>query len=332
MSRKFGLVFFLSVLIATCIAQTDTIAPRLPLLKHPSEFNKTRFWSLAIGGAAGYSGLTYGLNELWYKQYPRTSFHFFNDLGEWEDMDKVGHTYSAYNESSLTFHSALWTGMDRRDAMWTAAGIGTLFQLTIEMMDAYSEKWGFSGYDIGFNTIGVALFVGQELAWQEQRMVMKVSSYRNAYSDNLVYSEDGNSSTRLNRRADDLFGHSMAQILLKDYNAQTLWLSANVSSFLSNDQSKFPKWLNIAVGYGAENMFGGFDNSWEEDGTRYVLDDPAFQRRRQYYLSFDIDLNRLNIKNRWLQSIARVLNIVKIPSPTLELDSNGTFKFHPLFF
>ena len=36
------------------------------------------------------------LNEVWYDQYQKESFHFFNDLKEWKYMDKIGHVCTAY--------------------------------------------------------------------------------------------------------------------------------------------------------------------------------------------------------------------------------------------
>ena len=83
-------------------------------------------------------------------------------MGEWNDVDKFGHTFTAYFETSWCFNGARWTGLDRRKSLWLAAGLGTLFQATIEVFDGFSEKWGFSVADIGFNTAGVAAFVGQE--------------------------------------------------------------------------------------------------------------------------------------------------------------------------
>ena len=47
--------------------------------------------------ALGATTLSYfGLYNLWYKNYQQTSFHFFNDLEEWNYMDKAGHIYSSY--------------------------------------------------------------------------------------------------------------------------------------------------------------------------------------------------------------------------------------------
>ena len=126
------------------------------------------------------------VNQLWYKEYPRSKFHTFNDIGEWEDMDKIGHSFSAYIESRWVFQGAMWTGMDRRKAMWLGAGLGNLFQGSIEILDGFSDKWGFSIGDIGFNAAGSALFVGQELLWREQRITMKYSTHYNNYPNTCL--------------------------------------------------------------------------------------------------------------------------------------------------
>ena len=55
-----------------------------------------------------------------------------------------------------------------------------------------------------------------------------------------------------------LLGSSLPEQILKDYNGQTYWFSANLHSFFK--KSKIPKWFNIAVGYGAEGMITGNDD------------------------------------------------------------------------
>jgi hypothetical protein len=49
-------------------------------------------------------------------------------------------------------------------------------------------------------------------------------------------------------------------------------------------QSKIPKWLNLAVGYGADGMLSGNG----ENTTLAALD--SAQRSRQFYLSVDLGL------------------------------------------
>ena len=77
-------------------------------------------------------------------------------------------------------------------------------------------------------------------------------------------------------------GENHLQRALKDYNGQTYWLSFNMKSLLNIEQEKFPNWLNLAVGYSGDNM----TNPYHEEG-----DD---ERKRQYLLSLDVDLTKIN--------------------------------------
>ena len=329
--RYILLLFFISLFSATVLSSQET--QRLRFFEYADTLHKGRLWTTAGLTTTLYTGTMIGVNTLWYSQYPRSGFHTFNDMGEWEDMDKIGHLFSAYTESKWVFQGALWAGVERRKAMWLGVGLGTLFQGSIEILDGFSEKWGFSIGDIAFNTAGCALFAGQEMLWQEQRILMKYSAHYNTYSSDPIYSENDGSITTLKARTDDLYGTNFSQTFLKDYNSQTIWVSGNIHSFLKNEESRIPKWLNIAVGYGAENMFGGFSNSWaEEDGTSYSVDPNAYPRQRQFYLSFDIDLTRIKVRNPFLRSLLGVINSLKIPAPTLEYNTTGQFKFHAVYF
>ena len=58
------------------VAQQDTL--------HPA-----RKWIVGGTNAALWGGSTILLNEIWYKDYPRSSFHTFNDAGNWRYMDKL---------------------------------------------------------------------------------------------------------------------------------------------------------------------------------------------------------------------------------------------------
>jgi len=37
-----------------------------------------------------------GLDQLWYADFPRSSFKTINDTDEWLQMDKLGHVFSSY--------------------------------------------------------------------------------------------------------------------------------------------------------------------------------------------------------------------------------------------
>ena len=232
-------------------------------------------------------------------------------------MDKAGHALSTYAGSRVAADCWRWAGLDRRKAAWTASLSSMGYLTMVEMLDGFSEKWGFSPGDMIFNTAGTALFLSQELSWGEQRIAMKLSYRPVAYD------------VTLRERTESLFGRSPAERFLKDYNGQTIWLSANIRSFLPS--TRVPAWLNIAVGHGVRTMLGGRENVWEDDNG-ITTDRSDVLRYRRFFLSLDIDLSRIPVKNRFLRSALSVVNIVKIPAPALEIDGRGRIRGHLLHF
>jgi len=298
----------------------------------PSDtFNNKRFWTATGITAATYTATVIGLNEIWYKQYPRSGFHFQNDWGEWRNVDKMGHMFTSYLWSSWVSDVARWTGIESRKADWVGVGTSLLFQTTLEIMDGFSDRWGFSWSDMAFNVAGAGLYIGQQRLWNEQRILLKFSSTPVSHPDYIVTSTDGESVMTLNQRAEDLFGTSFFERLLKDYNAQTIWTSVNIYSFLQAE-SKFPKWLNVAFGYGAFNMYGGYKNEWMKDGAHYVLDDDTFPRYSQYYLSVDVDLSKIPVKSPFLRTLLKALNVIKIPAPAIQFNKIDGVRFHAIKF
>jgi len=295
--------------------------------------NKARTYTLIGGTSVGYAAAMIGLNAAWYSDFERKSFHLFNDWGEWNDMDKVGHLYSAYNESLILMYGGLWAGMPRKKAMWMGVGFGALFQTSIEVLDGFSAKWGFSVGDIAFNTGGLALLAAQELAWQEQRITLKVSVHPVRYPRTTINAINGEGTTTIADRTANLYGEKFYESFLKDYNGQTLWASANIRSFMKKEDSKIPRWLNIAVGYGADNLLGGFANSWTTDDLNYTASPVDFPRRRQFYLSFDVDFTRIKTRKPFIKGLLICLNAIKFPAPTMEWNTNGGgFRFYPVYF
>lgn len=275
---------------------------------------------LLIGGvnAAGYGGSLLVLNNTWYRNSVRTSFHTFNDSKEWLQVDKLGHAWAAYNTGRASTAMWEWAGVPHKKAVWIGGLSGAAYLTVIEFLDGHSAKWGWSWSDIGANILGSGLNMGQEFLWNEQRIQYKFSFHKNNYSD-----------PQLERRANALFGKSWYERMLKDYNAQTYWFSANLHSFFKN--SSLPPWLNIAVGYGAKGMFGGFDNEWEDENgnaiTRYDI-----PRERQFYISPDIDFTKIKTNSKFLRTTFSFLNAFKCPAPALMLNNKGKLKAYFLYF
>ncbi|MEI9810945.1 MAG: DUF2279 domain-containing protein [Bacteroidota bacterium] len=289
----------------------------IPVLLTPEQ-KKKRQWLIAGINIAGYGGSLVLLNSAWYKGYARTGFHTFNDSKEWLQVDKTGHAWGAYNAGKTSAAMWKWAGVPSKKAALIGALSSTAYLTGIEFMDAYSAKWGWSWSDISANIIGGGLFVGQEYLWNEQRIQFKFSFHTKNYSDPV-----------LEQRADNLFGKPWYERMLKDYNAQTYWFSANIKSFLP--ESKLPAWLNVSIGYGADGMYGGFENTWP-DQPGNEIDRTDIPRKRQFYLAPDIDFTKIRTNKKWLKTVFTFLNAFKCPAPAFMMDSKGKFKMYAVYF
>lgn len=282
--------------------------------------DSTNIKPVRLAFVAGTQALTtgfmlYGLNEAWYEDYESSPFHAKNDLGEWCQMDKLGHVYAAYSFAGPLSGMYTWAGLDRKKSVLYGSAAGVTFLTVIEVLDGVSAEWGFSWGDMGANILGGALYATQELAWQEQRIQLKFSALIRNYSP-----------AELANRADQVYGTSPAERILKDYNAQTYWLSVSVHDFYK----RWPKWLNIAVGYGGEDMYGAYYNTWKDVNGKYH-DRADIQRYRQFYISPDINLSAIKTRSKTINAILEYMTI-KIPAPTLEYNTNGKFIFRALYF
>lgn len=227
-------------------------------------------------------------------------------------MDKMGHGWTGYHFSRFITDAWQWAGLSRHRSTELGAGISLVYMLSIEYLDGRSAKWGWSWGDVAADVFGAGLFAGQEWGWKEQRLNLKFSAWpKHSYEQDLK------------NRADDLFGSSFQGRLLKDYNAQTYWLSANLKSFFKG--SNLPVWLNVSVGHGAEGMFGGFENIARDKEGNVTFDRRDIKRYRQWYLAPDVDFTKIKTKGKFLRSVLSALNVLKFPAPALEL-SNGKLR------
>jgi hypothetical protein len=277
-------------------------------LKPSDSLNTKRQNTVIISEALMASGALVGLNQLWYSDYPKSDFHFINDNSEWLQMDKLGHSFSSYHLGRLGAEALNWSGASKKNQLVYGAGLGFVFLTAVEVFDGFSSEWGASTGDIIANASGAAFYFSQELLWKEQRITPKFSFHTTQYA---------------NQRP-AVLGSSFAEQILKDYNGQTYWLSVNLYSFSKG--SKIPKWLNLALGYGGDGMITGNKENYSQNSTSNP------QRFRQFYLSWDVDLTKINTKSHFLKTIFSVLNTVKIPAPTIEIRQFNGIKWHLIYF
>jgi hypothetical protein len=300
-------ICFIAICISLHLPRSWVSAQTAPPVA-PDSLNKKRLSWLAGSELAAYGITMTGLYQAWYKGYEHSSFHFFDDSKEWLQMDKAGHGFSAYYFNKISTHGFRWCKMQSKNSALWGAGVSWISMASIEVFDGFSAKWGASWTDLTANTGGIILYTGQYLLWDEQRITPKFS-----------FSRSGFAGLR-----PDALGGTLAEEVIKDYNGQTYWLSFNLKSLTKI--KVLPAWLNLAVGYGADEMLGGSAN----DG--FEVQHPDNLRSRQYYLSLDIDFTKINTRSVFLRSVFGIINCLKVPLPTLELSENTRLKGHWIYF
>lgn len=281
------------ILDLACNAQTDSL----------SIYRKRKI-EFVVTGASLYSISVFGMNELWYKQYKRSSFHWIDDSKEWLQLDKVDHSFNAFYLNKIISYGLRWSGTDQHQSLIYGSFISFVGISTVEVFDGFSAGWGASATDLFANFTGVILYSIQYAAWQEDKIIPKYSLRTTKYAS----------------MRPEVFGNTPLKRFLKDYNGHTYWLSFNLHSLIRSE--KLPPWLCLSLGYGGEGMISGNE---KQPGVPYV------ERYRQYYLSLDIDLTKIKTKSKTLRFILQGFNVLKIPFPTIELNKHK-MKAHLFYF
>jgi len=264
--------------------------------------HKQRKKILLISEFSSYVIALAGLNQLWYAGYPRSKFHFINDNQEWLQMDKMGHLTASYYTGVVGIKSYEWAGFTKQKAIWYGGMTGSIFLTIIEILDGTSKQWGASSGDLIANSTGSFLAILQAIKWNEQKIQLKYSYTPTKWAE-------------INPKQ---LGANHLERALKDYNGQTYWASLNVKSLLNIESNNFPNWIAISIGYGADGMINPYSKN--SDNTN-----------RQYLLSFDIDLNRIETRSKMLNTILHTFGFLKFPAPTIEL-TKGNILFHPIYY
>jgi hypothetical protein len=267
--------------------------------------------ALVAGTTAGiYIGGAIFLNEVWYADKARVPFQFYNDNQGWLQMDKFAHSYIAYYQSYWTYEALLWSGVDKKKAIWYAAPIGFLMQLPIEIFDGMYEGYGFSWGDVVANTTGSVIFTVQQALWNEQKVIPKFSFWPSEYADIRP----------------GILGESFSSQLVQDYNAQTYWFSFSPGNVFHLE--KWPEWLCLSIGYSGNGMLAEFEN------PEFILgqDVRHIQRYRQVFLSLDLNLRKIKTRSGLVNGLFHAMNMIKIPAPAIEWNGREGLAFRPFYF
>ena len=300
-----GLLFAMMLASAANTASAQVLHEQGFLPAAPA-FDRERFNIVIISEAGAATLATIGLQYLWYKKFPHSHFHFFNDNNEWLNMDKVGHAATAYNIAAFQYNMMRWTGVNKTTSLWVGIGTALAYMSMIEISDGFSKEWGFSPGDMISNVSGIAFFGVQQAVWKQQRIL-------------LQYSYHGTIFPQYNP---GMLGRNLPERMLKDYNGQSYWLSFNVSSFFK--KANIPKWITADFGYGAGGMTGAVTNPREVNGKAI----PSFSRERKLFFSVGgaFTANKNISYPSWI-------NIFKVPTPALEYNlTESKVKLHALYY
>jgi hypothetical protein len=330
MKARIFFFLLLSLLVIDSFGFAFKAPPRRKCFEPPT-WQKWVTWG---GHGAFYVGTYIPLYYVWYKDYPKTSFHFFNDNNQWRSMDKMGHSFTAFKLASFSnrtldwtypFNTCNWNLGENKTKVFISAGYSMLYLTTLEVFDGFSGGWGFSWGDMGANTFGVSLFATQKMFCKETFVRPKFSYHSTNYA---------------NYRP-ELLGSEFYDRPLKDYNGQTYWLSAGLPVSVTGVTNKW-RWISLAVGYNASGMTGGSYNPSVNQAGQII---PVPQRTSSFLVSLDVDWERFNFmrygasmfrikkdKKLWLRILCIALNSVKIPFPAIEFKQGGGVKVHGFYF
>lgn len=282
------------------------------LFEPADSLNKNRLIAAHFTSGTLYSSSMIGLYQIWYKNQEALGFQFFNDSRDWLQMDKLGHTFTAYWLQNRTFSLYRWTGMNPKKALWWSAGFSVLYMNSFEIMDGFSQDYGFSAADVAANTLGVGLFTVQQALWHDQYFTMKFSYTHSPYA----------------KYRPNLLGSTTPERLLKDYNGQTYWFNLNLGK-ITPDNWHIPDWLCLSFGYSISEKLKSDTEFYTVEHNNEMLD---FNAYRRYFLSLDIDLSKIPVKKAWVKTLFSTLNLIKIPLPTVEFSKRNSPMFYGAYF
>jgi hypothetical protein len=240
-------------------------------------------------------------NAWWSGQ--RRSFHVVEDWQSALQVDKCGHTFGSYLMSYGFSESLIASGFSWDDAVLYGSALGLLYQTYVETEDGFASDWGFSPTDWYADAFGAMFFLAQHYVPALQNVTPKWQFAPSEWTGKPV----------INR----------PRTFIDDYNSSTFWWSVDVYNILPKDSKKYwPKWLNIAVGYGGDAI----------DAVTDPGQPPDQLGMRRYVVGLDLNLVRLLPEGpsfwNWFR---QTLNFIKFPLPSIEFSKAGTrfYLFYP---
>ncbi|MCX7955204.1 MAG: YfiM family protein [Bacteroidales bacterium] len=257
-----------------------------------------------VKSAVIYSSINLYLYYLWYRNQDLTYFHFFNDINEWHQIDKIGHAFSSFWISDYFYKNFLKINKNTNKHLKYSSVISFFLVSSIELYDGFGKGWGFSWFDVLANSCG-SLFYLINTKYLINCFKFKISYHFTSY---YKYNKE-------------LLGSNRVERIIKDYNGQTYWLNFNLNKLINI----VPNFISLSLGYSVD----GFIKANVKDYSPSVA--LQFKPQRQYFLSLDLNTDQIKIRNKFIKALLNVFNIIKFPFPALELKERKIF-FHYIYF
>jgi len=241
-----------------------------------------------VAGVAIVTGVALHVNQsaAWWDG-KGTSFYFDDDWNDVLFADKLGHFLGGYGISYFARDALVYSGFSWDQSILLGSLLGIIVQTYVEFKDGHAQNTGFSVSDLGADVAGAAYFYLQHYVPFLQNFTPKWQ-----YAPASMIGVPPQATT---------------QTFLDNYNCTTAWMSVHVKNLVWGKQKSFwPKWLNIAFGYGISGYYTTDIYSRFVIGIDYNLvellpDGPPFWN--------------------WIK---QTFNIIKLPAPAIEFTKYGT--------
>lgn len=288
---------------ATPAAQPDSSETR------QQEIDLKRLGYVGVGAAGlHWAGYRY-LKSIWW-QGEQISLRFIHDWpgDTYLNLDHASHFMWGLFLAQTTGDLYHWIGFSPR----TAALLGSLSSIAemfyIEYRDGRYGRWGFSIPDATGDVLGALVPLIHTNFPATQIVRFKLS-----YFPSPLYRYG---------KVRQASGHPYAPSLMDDYEGMTFWMVINPKPLLPKHAAdRWPDWLGVAVGVGAQGLHGYGRKSRGPD--RWYPDLPDAQR--EIYLSPDFDFAHSLGNFEVLRKFTPYFRLLRFPTPALRIHPTPAF-------
>jgi hypothetical protein len=286
--RLFLAAIFCTIFLGSSSAQ---------LLNPPEQGDTTRSLltrkNVITAGIVAHTAFTFVLEYKWwwegnYHPFGFVQEGFLNDVAL--GVDKFGHFYTHHVYFHALYNILKWGGYDESMVLWASTIVPALYGLSLEIGDGYSS-YLFSTEDLVADLLGIGYGLLQ---------------VKHPFFNNLKIKWSYFPVVHVNS-----FDHPFSE----DYDGHIYWLSANVHNLLPESaQNYWPRFLNVAVGYGGKNISAGSEGP----------------KLRKLAIALDYNLIVLPLNGETWDPIKNIIDLFHFPAPGVRIIETEPAEIKPV--